>query len=61
VPDDGKLQSISQADEGERKTVRKEIPLFSSLAFEETVINAFVHNHWLDTFSFHKDEACPLL
>lgn len=48
VLDYGKLLNIPQADERERQTVRKEVPLFSASAFEEAVINAFVHNRWLD-------------
>ena len=39
---------IPQADERNRQTTRKEVPLFSASAFEEAVINAFVHNRWLD-------------
>jgi hypothetical protein len=48
VLDYGKLLNIPQADERDRQTVRKEVPLFSAAAFEEAVINAFVHNRWLD-------------
>ena len=48
VLDYGKLLNIPQADERDRQTVRKEVPLFSAPAFEEAVINAFVHNRWLD-------------
>ena len=43
-----KLLNIPQADERNRETVRKEVPLFSNSAYEETVINAFIHNRWLD-------------
>ena len=48
VLDYGKLLNIPQADERNRQTTRKEVPLFSASAFEEAVINAFVHNRWLD-------------
>ena len=48
VLDYGRLLNIPQADERDRQTVRKEVPLFSASAFEEAVINAFVHNRWLD-------------
>ena len=48
VLDYGKLLNIPQADERNRETVRKEVPLFSNSAYEEAVINAFVHNRWLD-------------
>jgi len=48
VLDYGKLLNIPQADERERQTVRKEVPLFSTSAFVEAMINAFVHNRWLD-------------
>ena len=48
VLDYGKLLNIPQADERNRETVRKEVPLFNNNAYEEAVINAFVHNRWLD-------------
>ena len=48
VLDYGRVLNIPQADERNRRTVRKEIPLFNAKAFEEAVINAFVHNRWLD-------------
>ena len=48
VLDYGKVLNIPQADERNRKTVRKEVPLFNEQAFEEAVINAFVHNRWID-------------
>ena len=44
----GKVLNIPQADERNRQTVRKEVPLFNAQAYEEAVINAFVHNRWLD-------------
>ena len=44
----GKVLNIPQADERNRQTVRKEVPLFKAQAYEEAVINAFVHNRWLD-------------
>ena len=48
VLDYGKMMNIPQADERNRKTVRNEVPLFNEKAFEEAVINAFVHNRWID-------------
>ena len=48
VLDYGRVLNIPQADERERRTVRKEVPLFNAEAYEEAVINAFVHNRWLD-------------
>ena len=48
VLDYGKVLNIPQADERNRETVRKEVPLFNESAYTEAVINAFVHNRWLD-------------
>ena len=44
----GDLLNIPQADERNRIVERKEIPLFSQEAYREAVINAFVHNSWID-------------
>lgn len=40
--------NLIQADETRRMVARKEIPLFDMNAFREAVINAFVHNKWVD-------------
>lgn len=40
--------NIIQADESDRIVLRKDIPLFDMNAFREAVINAFVHNKWVD-------------
>ncbi len=48
VLDYGKVLNIPQADERDRQTVRKEVLLFNENAFKEAVINAFVHNRWID-------------
>ena len=40
--------NIIQADERRRLTTRKDIALFDASAFREAVINAFVHNKWVD-------------
>ena len=40
--------NIIQADESRRMTTRKEVALFDATAFREAVINAFVHNKWVD-------------
>ena len=37
-----------QADERNRIVERKEVPLFHAEAYREAVINAFVHNLWID-------------
>lgn len=44
----GELLNIPQADERNRVVERKEVPLFDSKAYSEAVINAFVHNKWVD-------------
>lgn len=45
----GDVLNIIQADERDRLVERKEVPLFNQDAFREAIINAFVHNAWLDT------------
>lgn len=40
--------NVLQADESNRKTIREEISLFDEVAFREAIINAFVHNKWVD-------------
>lgn len=44
----GEVLNIPQADERDRVVERKEVMLFNQDAYREAVINAFVHNHWLD-------------
>ena len=44
----GDLLNIPQADERDRIVERKEVPLFNQEAYREAVINAFVHNSWID-------------
>ena len=44
----GELLNIPQADERNRVVERKEVPLFDAKAYSEAVINAFVHNKWID-------------
>lgn len=44
----GDVLNIPQADERNRIVERKEVPLFSNEAYREAVINAFVHNRWID-------------
>lgn len=48
VLDFGDILNIPQADERERVVERKEVFLFSKKAFREAVINAFVHNLWIN-------------
>lgn len=40
--------NIMQADETDRIVERKEVPLFNQNAFREAIINAFVHNLWIE-------------
>ena len=40
--------NMVQADEKNRKLMRKEVTLFNSDAFREALINSFVHNKWVD-------------
>ena len=44
----GNILNIPIADERERIVERKEIMRFDKDAFREAVINAFVHNRWID-------------
>lgn len=44
----GDVLNIPQADERNRIVERKEVPLFNAKVFAEAVINAFVHNKWVD-------------
>lgn len=44
----GSLLCIPQADECNRIVERVEVPLFSEDAFREAVINAFLHNKWIN-------------
>lgn len=44
----GGVLNIIQADESNRIVERKDVPLFEDAAFREAVINAFVHNKWVD-------------
>ena len=44
----GDVLNILQADEAERIVTRKEVPLFDTQAFKEAIVNAFVHNLWVD-------------
>ena len=44
----GEILNVPQADEKNRIMERKEIPLFNQDAFREAVINAFLHNNWIE-------------
>ena len=44
----GDVLNLIQADERERIVERKEVPLFDNKAFREAVINAVLHNKWVD-------------
>ena len=48
VLDFGDTLNVPQADERNRKVERKEVMLFNKEAFTEAVINAFVHNQWVN-------------
>jgi len=44
----GDVINLIQADERNRTVARKDIPLFDPGVYREAVINAFVHNHWIE-------------
>lgn len=44
----GDVLNIIQADESDRVVERKEVPLFDDQAFREAVINAILHNAWVE-------------
>lgn len=44
----GDVLNIIQADERNRIVERKEVSLFESKAFKEAIINAVLHNKWVD-------------
>lgn len=44
----GDLLNIPQADEAHRKNTRIEVPLFDKEAYKEAVVNALLHNHWVE-------------
>lgn len=44
----GDVLNIIQADESDRVVERKEVPLFDNKAFREAIINAVLHNRWID-------------
>ncbi|MGI6680394.1 MAG: ATP-binding protein [Bdellovibrionota bacterium] len=44
----GDVISLVQADEKNRKMMRNDVPLFNQNAYREAIINAFVHNLWVD-------------
>ena len=44
----GDVLNIIQADEVDRIVERKEVPLFDNDAFREAIVNAFLHNKWVD-------------
>lgn len=43
----GDAINIIQADERNRISERKDVPLFDYEAFHEAILNAFIHNKWL--------------
>ncbi|WP_406041652.1 ATP-binding protein [Succinimonas sp.] len=44
----GDVINVMQVDERNRIMERKEIPLFNQDAFREAIVNAVVHNKWVD-------------
>lgn len=44
----GDVLNLIQADERRRVVERKDVHLFEGVAFREAMINAFVHNKWID-------------
>ena len=44
----GKILNIPQADERNRIVARNEVMLFNDSVYREAVINAFIHNRWID-------------
>ena len=44
----GDVINLIQTDERGRRLQRKDIPLFDNDAFREALVNAFVHNKWVD-------------
>jgi len=44
----GEVLNVPQADERNRVVERKEVMLFDISAFREAVVNAFVHNRWIE-------------
>lgn len=48
VLDYGEVLNVPQADERNRVVERREVPLFDADVFREAVVNAFVHNRWID-------------
>lgn len=44
----GDVLNIIQSDERDRIVERKEVPLFANDAFREAIVNAFVHNKWIN-------------
>lgn len=44
----GDVLNLIQTDERERVVERKEVPLFDNKAFREAVINAVLHNKWVE-------------
>lgn len=48
IIDYGDTLNIMQVDEENRKLTRKDVPLYDIKSFREAVVNAFVHNKWVD-------------
>ncbi len=44
----GDVINLIQTDERGRRFQRKDVPLFDNDAFREALVNAFVHNKWVD-------------
>lgn len=46
--DYGDVLNIIQSDETNRKEERKETPLFDIKSYNEAIVNAVLHNKWVD-------------
>ena len=44
----GDVLNLIQTDERNRIVERNEVPLFDNMAFREAVVNAVLHNRWID-------------
>jgi len=44
----GDVINLIQTDERKRKLEREDVPLFDNDAFREALVNAFVHNKWVE-------------
>ena len=48
VEKNGDVLNVIQSDETNRKEERKEIPLFDIKSYNEAIVNAVIHNKWVE-------------